>query len=355
MAKLLLVWAVARDLGGYVAVRAASLELLLVDQLDWGFSSDHTMARTVFHVGMPKTGTTFLQRAVFPKIERCQYLGKIGNSHDFVTPELGSAIDSVYSADSCFPDPAVLLRDALDLVAMRAGCHTLVLSTEALLHPATRDFGLVAARLYRARPEAHVLITIRSQESLALSWYRSHGRFGQYLSLMHSGTEQVSRFLSQQAWWAMEKQSQNSGFIAMLDYHAIVTAYRSLFGNRVHLLPLELLQFRREEWTSRLNGALETDATDWRLKQELPPENHGLIRRELLFMKLSRRFGVRAYVRRPGRQGLFRSWLASGPPADEVLDRDIREDIEGRFGVGNAILADKMGIELQKLGYTVRR
>jgi hypothetical protein len=89
------------------------------------------MPGIVLHVGLPKTGTTFLQQHDFPSLGDVHYDGKLGAGHDFTVPGLGAAIDRVYLSDSILGDPAPALSQALGPLRAAARDRTVVISTEA--------------------------------------------------------------------------------------------------------------------------------------------------------------------------------------------------------------------------------
>jgi hypothetical protein len=199
------------------------------------------------------------------------------------------------------------------------------------------------------------LITIRSQQSLALSWYKSHGRFAKYLFVEKSRLERVDNHLTQRSWWKFVARQPKSGFLAMLDFHAVMQMYRSLFGKNVHILPIELLRARPAEYAVRLADAVGIPTQQIVTLLESPPENRGLTRREILWLQFQGRSGrVGAFLTRRGGSA-FRKWLAKGPSPDYDLDDDIFEYIQSRYGGGNAILADQIGLDLRELGYCVDR
>ena len=56
------------------------------------------MSGVVLHIGLPKTGTTTLQKAVFPHLPGVAYAGKRIPGYGFATQSLGEAVAATISA-----------------------------------------------------------------------------------------------------------------------------------------------------------------------------------------------------------------------------------------------------------------
>jgi hypothetical protein len=310
------------------------------------------MSGVVLHIGLPKTGTTTLQKAVFPHLPGVAYAGKRIPGYGFATQPLGEAVAATISADSALADPAPALAAAVAELRAQCGAGTLVLSTESLAHPAARDLGLVADRLARAVPDARILITLRAQPALALSWYRSHGRFAQYLFTHKTEAERIPAQLMQRDWWRLVAREPRGGLLAALDFDALVGCYERRFGGRVTVLPLELLAADRAAYAARLAGALEVPASACAPLLANAHENRGLSAREVAAARLLGRVGLRTdFLEHRGRSAL-RRWLAGGPSADPALDPAIADDLRARFAAGNRRLAERIpDLRLAALGY----
>jgi hypothetical protein len=304
---------------------------------------------------LPKTGTTSLQHGVYPRLPRVRYAGKSIPGYGFVTPELASAMSATMSADGVFGDPARRLREAVAQLRREAGDDTLVVSTESLVHPMARDIALVADRLASAVPDARILITIRAQDALALSWFRSHGRFAMYLFLHKFESERVPAHLSQREWWTYVQRDAHAGLLAMLDLDAVVACYERRFEGRVAVLPLELLAADRARAAGILAGVLETDPSACEALLASSHENRGLSLREARLSRWLLRLGVRADFLEARDRSPLRRWLAGGPLADGTLDSGIASEIARRDSDGNARLAARAGLPLQALGYPCAR
>jgi len=309
------------------------------------------MSGVVLHVGLPKTGTTSLQRGVYPRLPRVRYMGKEIPSYKFATPALTAAIGATISADGVFGDPAPRLREAIAELRRESKEGTLLISTESLVHPMARDIALVADRLASAVPDARILVTIRAQQALALSWFRSHGRFAMYLFLHKHESERIPTRLSQREWWAFVRRDPSAGLLAMLDLDAVVACYRRRFEGRVTVLPLELLATNRTLAATLLAELLETDVSACDSLMSTAHENRGLSSREAWLSTWLLRLGIRVDFLEGRERRPLRRWLAKGPIADRTIDEEIEREIEQRFAEGNTRLAEQTGLPLQALGY----
>ena len=311
------------------------------------------MSGVVLHVGFPKTGTTTLQKSVYPHLPGVLYVGKHIPSYGFSSRALGDAVHAVITADSALSDPVPALATAISEFRANCASDTLVISTESFAHPTARDFGLVASRLAAAVPDARILLTIRAQEALALSWYQSHGRFAQYLFTHKRESERIRASLSQRAWWDLVQRASSSGFLAMLDFDAVVACYEKLFSGRVTVLPMEWLQRCDARYASTLASVLQADAVRCTQLLQGAHENRGLSRREVLAGRMLSFVGVRADFLEHRSRSALRRFLSRGAAAERVLHPEIARDIQRVTAKGNARLAARTSIDLAALGYAV--
>ena len=303
------------------------------------------MSGVVLHIGLPKTGTTTLQKAVFPRLPRVAYAGKSLPAHAFATQELSSAMAAVVSGDTILGDTAPQLSRAVERLREQVGSSTLLISTEALAHPCARDIGVVARRLSDAVPDARILLTLRAQDSLALSWFRSHGRFAQFLLLLKGESERLPPMLDQRAWWGFVEREPRAGLLAMLDFDAVCAGYERLFAGRVTVLPLELLAADPAAYCARLASVLAVPASECSALLVNVHENRGLTAREVRAATLLARLGFGIDILEHRERSLFRRYLAAGPRADPMLDAHIASALRARFAEGNARLGARHGFD----------
>jgi hypothetical protein len=168
---------------------------------------------TVVHIGFHKTGTTTIQRQVFPQLEGCAVL-RGGQSpeqrrfHDVIR-HLLTADDDAYSGDE--------LRAMI--AAARGDAEVLIITHEDISF--WPEGGRTSARLFDLVPDARILIAVREQRS-ALA-----GRYGQYVK--KGGSMRFAAYLDKlpHTW---------------MRYDLVVEDYQARFGaDRVKVLAFEQL------------------------------------------------------------------------------------------------------------------
>jgi hypothetical protein len=137
-------------------------------------SSTHTAV--VVHMGLPKTGTTFLQNHVF---RTCDQIADFGKTSWYKTerPEVDPALRMIAAAsDAEFRSRlsdvrALLTREAENARAEHPGASCTLLSYEGFFRPKSIHPIEIYGRLASIFGSVKVLITIRQQFDLITSWY----------------------------------------------------------------------------------------------------------------------------------------------------------------------------------------
>lgn len=200
------------------------------------------MAPILLHVGLHKTGTTWLQRQVF---EAKAAAGEIAYEGD--TRKIYGTF--IVPRSDRFDPQAARAAFAPLMDSGPSGERPVVISGENLAgrpFHAEHQQEVVAGRLARSFPEAHVLLTIREQASVIQSMYGQYLRFGQ--------TSSLEDFLAE--------TDPASGFRPVLDrafydYDALLTRYEAWFGpGRVTILPLEAMLKAPDAALGRLWAAM---------------------------------------------------------------------------------------------------
>ena len=139
------------------------------------------------HVGLPKTGTTYLQRCVFPKLPNVFTVGRSTPNHNVVFDELEHRIRVQNIAQFDFELEQRRLAKEID----DANESTILWSREGFFGTAManlRDFTLQLEVINRLLPSAKVFIVLRRQSDWLESLYRQ--------SLMVGASWSIDEFLN---------------------------------------------------------------------------------------------------------------------------------------------------------------
>lgn len=248
------------------------------------------MTRHLIHIGYPKTGSTFLQRwfAAHPQIAYVQ--GGIGGFRNVYAMVAEAAlarpghrwrVTSQESFTSPFPDAGTR---SIDLSNLGDG---------TLGERQSRACTLLAETF----PDAHVLIVTRGFRSMILSSYSQYVRVG--------GADD----LETQIWQGGENPWRYDEMIAM---------YRARFGDRVIVLPYELLARDPVAFRAEMERRLDVapfDFEDTVVNRSLSPVE---LRWYPRFARLVRRLPFRRAVSRLYLGLVFENRLA---PLIALLDR----------------------------------
>ena len=296
------------------------------------------------HVGYHKTGTTWLQRTVFPR-------------------EAGS-FDLVWKlreVNRLFVDPHALEFNAAAVRAQMlpgiegafgGGLVPAVSSEELSGNPHSGGHGSAeyARRLAEALPGARILIVVRRQPAMRESVYRQYVKRG--------GTLPANRYFRPPPRWFRYRRFR----LANWEYDRLVGLYHGLFGaERVKVLPQELL--------SADPAAFLREITDFAGARPIASpsvgrENVGL---SALSAALQRRTN-RWFHRDDVNEGAPLSWprvaamwrgldalvlRSVAGPWERRLRREVGSLCVGRFEESNARLAEMTGLDLARFGYAL--
>jgi hypothetical protein len=278
----------------------------------------------VIHAGYPKTATSTFQRHVFPHHPDIHYLGKDFPSFRFVDERLYDLIDELFHASTINFGGPDALRVIFDEITSQSQSKCILLSTESLIHPAAFDAGIVASRIMDAFGECKILLTIREQISSILSFYFTHGQFGQYLYIdAKDEDDNISYPISFQSWINWQKKCPDRNYIGLMDYNSVIRHYVSVFG-RDNVCVLLYEQFRDDPdgYARDMAAFLGIDAPSLR---ELMMDRHE--------------------NPSPGRAA---PWRGEDAGSDEIIS-----ELRHSYRVGNAQLAREWPLPLEAFGYTL--
>lgn len=198
------------------------------------------MKNIYLHLGMPKTGTTFLQARCFPYLKGVRYRDQ----------RIMDLLDRIIYTNPTFLDLKEIKEQAESLL------ETIV--EESLLISHERLFGNMLMNYYdnlyltnclRALfPEAKIIIIIRRQDDLVESIYKQ--------SLQSCYHQRINRFLNyrnNRFEDARDQPALPNLDVKQLNLHTYIQAYVELFGrDSLIVMPYELLKQEQNAFLARL-------------------------------------------------------------------------------------------------------
>lgn len=133
------------------------------------------MSNVIIHVGLPRTGTLFVQSEVLSKSENIFYVGRP------YTQE-GLAFNMIQYCDDTLYDPEIV-QSEISQIKRRADGRKIVISDEQLAgNPELgfRNRSSIARRLQRCFPGAEVVLCLRNQVDIVASLFRKYTEVGEY-------------------------------------------------------------------------------------------------------------------------------------------------------------------------------
>jgi len=299
--------------------------------------------KPLFHIGYHKTGTTFLQRSVFPKPEFSLVAKTRALWPSFVQAD-PFAFDAETAHEVFRPDIEEAAKQGL----------IPVLSAERLSgnpHSGGYDSVQIAERIAAAFPEARVLVVIREQTEMLISAYK------QYLKKGGPGT------LWQYAAPPSDVPRVPLFDLRFFEYHRLVGLYHRLFGpENVLVLPFEMLKNRPRAFLKRIGDFAGATVVTPQFK----PLSVSQSALSLAFKRRANRWVVRDTLNPAppfevekinGRLLKLCTVADSKIPASlrERSERHLREIaqeiVDNRYVESNAMTAELTKLELHSFGY----
>ena len=311
-------------------------------------SGDQAPAPLLLHVGLHKTGSTWLQDNLFAS-PRHGF-----SQHEEPRHLLVERLVTPYSLSFDAEQARVVYWTAID-DARRNG-QTLALSHERLSgYPSSggHDRAMIAERLRKTFPEARVLIVFREQRSLIRSMYSQH--------ITDGGVESLERFLNRPE----PRLGRKPSFcLEQYEFDGMIGMYRELFGeDRVLGLPVELLGRDPQQFADRVMGFCGLPAT------EVGPVSRSNQRRPLLMQHVQRPLNMLFYHNElsPGAlvhvSRFHKRYARLRPLFDRLSPRFLERRMEERlrsgierhvgnhYAASNRRTAELTGLPLQDFGY----
>lgn len=201
------------------------------------------MASSIVHIGLHKTGTTWFQECVYPRVTNLRYVPRAATQAALLTPS-AFAFDAERAAKEldAASGPVILCEENLSGYPHNGGLHGFL--TQA-----------VALRIRATLPDARIVVFLRAQPEMIAACYQQYVRGG--------GTYSAQRYLWPNDWLrGAEAQPFKVPRFSFdyFEYDRVVTHYQALFGSeRVHVLPFEVLQRDTGDFLARFARELELE------------------------------------------------------------------------------------------------
>lgn len=300
----------------------------------------------LIHIGLHKTGTTWLQRRLFAD----EGMGYLSLS---TTGQSNEATDAFVTCDPLAFDPQAARERFRPLID---GAHAKglvpVISQERLSSDPSFGgyyFTDTVDRLLRTFRTFRVLLTIREQRGMLLALYRQAVRSGS----VHTLTQMIGTG-SEPVGWAPTIRAE------YLKYDRMIKHLSARVGREnVCVLPLELMKSDAKDYLARLQrfSGAKPDALP-----KMEPENAGLSPLATRMSTFTNRFA------RPNPLGPDQSWRLKffrsfywqldrvvpksfSNSTNSVWKRTIESRARGFYGESNRRTAEMTGFDLKSMGY----
>lgn len=293
--------------------------------------------RTLIFAGLPKTGSTTLQRSYLSKVAGVHYAGKPWSSNDM--------LNCITNINQHGMDQFDLAANKLLAGSALSHVHVpdVVIADEVFTSTSGTDRRHIAQRLESIFEPAHVFLTLRNQLSTLKSMYSRD-------VLKSAGT-----YRSFDDWVAELKAGRKNRGLNDLLYDELVESYESTFGpDRVTVLLYEDLSSDPVRYFSQIAATLgwsRDEAVE--LGRNTGRLNPSRTARREIWLRFRRWFfpNVALGDRFSLLSGLGRGWINSGPRFTADFQESDKEWLRIFYAPGNCRLSSKKGLHLESYGY----
>jgi hypothetical protein len=314
----------------------------------------------VIHMGLPKTGTTFLQNHVFSSCSQVADFGKTP-SYRAERPHVYEALKIVASAPEAefrahLPSvKTLLIRESADAAVRKPGSSCRLLSYEGFFHPNSLPPAEIHERLVAIFGEFKVLVTIRHQFTWIASYY-----LYKFYRFLHGGGP------SFEVWAKRARKPPAWNAFVCCDYWRVIEQLIHRVGpDRVFIAPMEgLVQSPGEDVLGRLADFLAVDvsALAMQFAQATPTKERidelGFLFGRVLYesrtagLSVEELLQLKRLFRKAHHLGHDRYKKAHVPL--DVVERSFSDTEREAMRDGNTALSRQFDQDLSRFGYPVR-
>lgn len=322
------------------------------------------MKKVLVHIGLHKTGTTWLQNELFtsqndvfePFYEANTAKGHSTLAEDFIFDQNKNLLNS-------FDSNSEIINDSLQsILEKKKDCNKVfVMSHERLSgYPSSSAFdgSIIARRIKNIFPAAKILIVIREQVSCILSNYFQY--------LKEGGTKDLTNYLS------TKYDGRTPGFSeSYFNYHHLINFYQNLFGKEhVLVLTYELFNSNKALFFQMLgehvNETITTQTENFKKPYNIK-KNHFV---DYKFRFLNKYIKSSSSLNGSSRLKFYTSKKIaiklkrfvsyfSSEKLNQSIKNDLKKEIEqwsvGRFEKSNKITKQLTNLKLEEFGYKVSK
>jgi hypothetical protein len=308
----------------------------------------------VLHVGLPKTGTTSLQRNLVAKHSGIYYLGKRSCFRAIKgcsSPQILQLLHPLLWDHSIPFDQAASRQLWSQLRQEFGGLKTPVASWESLSKQSMEDFQESLRRIIATFGACRLIICLRNPMRLIPSLYLQHLRNIRYSP---HPSKRINWYLEFDQW--MELQSEQGFLQNQLAYgDRIRLASESLGVKNICVLLFEDLCEDQDQFTRMVCRFMEVNAEEGVKWMRLPSENLRLTEGQLRFLKEVERSALRRFLmnrmsfKRQIR--ILESHGRDGVPAALPSSAGFSQAVADQTREGNRWLAETFQLPLEKYNY----
>ncbi|MBI2280436.1 MAG: hypothetical protein HYU68_07075 [Bacteroidetes bacterium] len=216
------------------------------------------MKNYFIHIGMPRTGTTFLQRKVFPNIDGYSYYGIPYTNYNQAFQKMMFMDDSLFDKDEFINEINKLEGDNIIL------SNENFIGQSLFYHHSNRT--KIAQRLHQAMPNATIILYLRNQVDLLKSLYLISVGWKEHKTIDDFVWKKRTNYTVENYQKGRLDYGENEAYYSTFNsyehldgyiYNALITLYKNLFP-KVEIILYEDFIAHPEKVQQRLEGIFNT-------------------------------------------------------------------------------------------------